>query len=287
MRQTRIRTEHHPLQTAFVFFFLIFLLVVGSFVIRMVSVLQQGLFDGDHRFTVLFKNVYDKKTDGLIASFSPMEKSISLLEVQNLKIADAKKNSVLIGVPIDGFVVFQKSHGMGKIENTKEVTALLQNGIKQYKSLRTDLTIVDFVRLWFFANGVTGYNISEKEYILLGDNDSLHDPVLDKIVSSLFTDATISQEKMTIHIMNASGRIGLGSRLARILTNIGGNVIAVSTADQIHPISVLAVSQKDRYTVLKISHFLDIPVIKMSKNNRAISDIVITIGKDKSSLFAL
>ncbi len=290
MREKRIhaeRAKHHSLQTAFIFFIVIFLLIIGSFAIKLVSILQQSLFDGDHRFTILFENANDKKKDGLLLSFSPSEKTMSLLQLENLKSTSFQKMSVISGTPIDAFVTFAKPVGMETVENTKDVTVLLQTGIKQYQSLHTNLTIVDFVRLWFFAKGVIGYNISEKEYTLLKNNMSATDPVLDKMISSLFTDATISQEKMTIHVVNASGGIGLGNRLARVLTNTGGNVIAVSTADQIYPISQIAVIQKDRYTVKKLARFLRMPVVSLSKRDGALSDIVIIIGKDRSSFFSL
>ena len=100
----------------------------------------------------------------------------------------------------------------------------------------------------------------------------------ESIVSELFIDPTIQEEKVTIEIINATGRSGLGQRLERLLSHIGGNVIAVTTSSKRMKISSVTYFGDKTYTLSRIHLILKIPLVYTEKSQLA--DITIVIGDD-------
>ncbi len=279
MRKKKIHNNGKTLRMGFVFLGLVFFLLVGSFVSKIVTVAKQSLFDGEHRFTVLLQN-------NTLVSFAPDLKSISLLEVEGINIADSQKISVILGVPVDGFVTFSSliREDKSRVSN-QYILSLLKQGVLQQGISQTNLTLFDFLRLWFFTKSIPNYEVTYATYRIASPTEALSDLVLDKLVSSLFVDDALSSEKVSINIVNASGVTGLGNRIARILTNSGGNVIAVSTANDIIPKSEVRFIEKDSYTLERIVKLLSCKVSPVENN--AISDIVVTIGKYRAAQFSL
>ncbi|MBI2431219.1 MAG: LytR C-terminal domain-containing protein [Candidatus Levybacteria bacterium] len=267
--------NNKTLRMAFVFIALVLSLIVGSYASKIFQIAKESLFDGSHRLTVLFEHT--------VISFAPWEKSISVLEVEMVEKVNYQTLSVMLGLPIDGFVI--SSHPFEPVKESRQVLSLLWRGFIKQDSLETNLTTFDFARLWLFTRFTPSYQFVKKDYRVISLDDVLSDTQLDKLMASLFLDVALSEEKVSIYIVNASGVTGLGNRIARLLTNVGGNVVAVSTGDSMLPVSEISAANMDTYTLKKIRRLLPYKVTMLNK--KTIADIVITLGKDKSGLFSL
>lgn len=285
MRQKKLQRNGKTLRMAFVFLLLIVLLVTGSFLEKVYILFRKSLFDGGHRINVLLQDRSLEKDNNILISFAPDQKNISTLDVQGVKKVSPQKLAVIIGVPIDGFIIFSSNLLEKNKFKIDDILSLLQQGAKQTSIEKTNLTFFDFVRLWFFVKSIPTYQLINEEYRITDINEALSDQRLDRVVVSLFADDTLSKEKVSVQIINASGVTGLGNRLARLLTNSGGNVVAVSTGNSILPKSEIAFTEKEAYTFKRISRILPYNTVQMKR--QSISDIIITLGKDKAEFLAL
>lgn len=89
------------------------------------------------------------------------------------------------------------------------------------------------------------------------------------------------REKISIAIVNGTGVAGLGNRIARLITNIGGNVVSVSTSDNLISDSEILYSKENNYTARRIAQILSFKI--NNKDNMDISDVTIFIGKNNLS----
>ncbi len=140
---------------------------------------------------------------------------------------------------------------------------------------KTDLTIIDLLRLGIFSNGVDKEKTIEKTLSVKNVRD------LELFSSTLFTDVTISKEKKNIQITNATNVSGLGNKLAKYITNMGGIVVLVNTSSKEQKISKILFTDES-YTVDKLSKKLNIP--KEKNKDVSISDIVIIVGEDRRTI---
>ncbi len=237
---------------AFLFIGAIVVLIFASLVFKIAGVIQNSHFDGAHRFTVLMPKE--------IVSFAPDDKSISVL-----KFSSNVGKTFLI--PIDGKVE-------GEVNLEKDISSKLKNILFHYRSVSTNMTIIDIARLWFFTKSVPSRAVTVKEAVL-----PLSDAESDKIAAGFFTDSAISLEHAAVAIKNGTEIAGLGNRLARLITNMGGNVLEVSTPDKNVEVSSIEYYGQKGYTVERLSKILGFTVQKAK--NQTLSDITITIGKDK------
>ena len=102
---------------------------------------------------------------------------------------------------------------------------------------------------------------------------------LDRTVDHLVSDAFIEKDKQTIQIINATNVSGLGNRLAKLVTNMGGDVIIVATENNLRKKSTISYIDKKTYTVERLQKVLGYEAVKDANN--AVSDITIIIGEDK------
>lgn len=277
MRVKQNQQTGKTVRFALLFFVFIFLIIIGSFVIKGITILKSSLFDGEHRFTVFLQS--NNNTRHALLSVSPKESTVSILHIDGKKISSPQELSLLLGLPIDA-VVLQQGDDLIFLKSK------FWDFIYSYKKVKTNMTFLDAARLFIFTKGIPEYNISEKTYSFLPDvSDQQDTTALDTLISSLFADSAITDEKRSIHIVNASGVLGLGNRVARIITNMGGNVVAVTTGDSMLPVSEIAYSEKESYTVQKLQRLLNVKSVLTNKH--AISDIVVILGKDRSMFFII
>src|SRR5258708_40377226 len=97
-------------------------------------------------------------------------------------------------------------------------------------------------------------------------------------VSQMFIDQTFYQENVSMSVVNATDSSGVGSRLAKFLTNMGGNVVSVTSGDTIQTESSIQYFGKQTYTLKQLQHILHFPLVRMQKPS--ISDIIVTIGEN-------
>lgn len=246
---------------AVIFFVFVFLVVATSLIFKAFNVVSKSRFDNVNRFTISVSNNKDFK----IISFSPRAKSISILRFDD----DAKNIDInkFLEIPIDG--------NIKSFLNIKDFTAqdLMFQFIVNYRNLKTNLTFIDVIRLYWFARSVPINYTYDKNI-----STSMDASRLNKITTLLFSDEVLEKENLSVKIVNATDVNGLGNRTGRLISNMGGNVVIIASSDSMQNESSISYFGQKSYTVEKLYKILGFKVIKM--NEKAIADIVILIGKD-------
>lgn len=246
----------------------VFFLVVISLIFKGYTVLVKSLFDGTHRFTFA-----QNGNPIRISSFAPDSKTISLLKVTHSAKPNEKSIENIVKIPIDATITDTavSSPEQGSVDE------YLKYLFFHYNAIDTKMTPLDLLRLWFFARSVHQTEILS-ETVTIFDKDTQAN-VVDKIAEDLFTDDAIVKENQSIQIVNATGVPGIGTDFARILSNMGGNVVSVSTATKINKKTTVSYYMQSSYTVEKLEKLLNTKAVIMKK--KGISDIIITLGKDR------
>src|SRR3989344_2903132 len=186
-RKSKNENKGQNLKLALIFFLLIVFLITGSLIFKVGLLAKKSKFDGQHRFTAVFFK--ENNSGGIkVLSFAPDTKTISVLLINKkaypLKpmLLDVEK---YLGIPIDGFI------SLDVIDETKVQNAdsILQKAIFNFDKTKTNITIIDFIRLWFFARTIPPRAITTEEI-----SSEVKSNQLDKISSSLFIDNTLLQE---------------------------------------------------------------------------------------------
>lgn len=137
---------------------------------------------------------------------------------------------LLLGLPIDGYLQVND-------KSTQEMVDDLRAPLKimELTSLKTDLTPIELLKLEYGLSQVRFdkvkiHNLSDLEILsqedIAGSKALIADPLrLDGFVVKNFFDSQIRDEQKTIAIFNATDTPGLAAKAARIITNLGGNVI--------------------------------------------------------------
>lgn len=247
---------------ALYFILLIISIFLISVIFKVFDTLGKSKFDGKNRFTVAVLN--NNYSDFI--SVSPIDGTITKLRIKDpLNTSDILN----LSIPTDSIITSQSDL------DVKIKSFFLELMFKKNK-VKTDLTIIDLLRLSIFSNGVNKEKTIEKTLSVKNDRD------LELFSSTLFTDTAISKEKKNIQITNATNVSGLGNKLAKHITNMGGIVVLVNTSSKEQKISKILFTDES-YTVDKLSKRLNIP--KEKNKDVSISDIVIIVGENRSTLF--
>ena len=153
-----------------------------------------------------------------------------------------KTLSSSFAVPVDGFLDFS---GLKSAKSAREIVDTIRqnpfSGISLLSSLRTNLTFWELIRLKLNIAAVRFDKIKEvdlskqgildKEVLLDGSQVYSVDPVkLDSVMSGL-SDPLVSKEHKSIAVFNATDHPQLATSWARMVTNLGGNVIITKNAN--------------------------------------------------------
>ncbi len=267
--------QPNNLKIVLIFFVAVVFLIGISLFVRFLALVKESKFDGEHQFNLLVTQHAVQKNTSVILSFSPDSRELSIVTIQ--KKTDPLDVERLLEIPIDGVISFPNAFPVSSVSSQKDVSLLLYKTIASYGSMHTTITFLDLIRLSFLAQALS------KNAVTAGAIDDQADQMtVFAISSSRFIDKTFTSEKLSIQIINGSGISGLGSRLARFITNIGGNVVSVITADNLVKDSTIASDQKDSYTFERLRAILGFSEAQLDK--KAISDIIITIGSDSARM---
>lgn len=242
----------------FVFIFII------SVIFKGVDLIRESNFDGKDKFTVAAISLKD--TD--IVSVSPQDKTLYKITIKN---SNSKEDLTPYLIPIDAYVYLESYDA----QNAKSLFPKMLSGLKNSK---TNVTIIDLLRLSFFARSLNSESIKE-DVVDLDNKDELQ-----KIAIQFFKDPKIEKEGVNIQVTNSSEISGIGNRLGDFITNMGGNVVLVNSSQKKEKKSKLLYSKKS-YTVKKLSDILNLPMEE--KELSTISDIVIIIGEDGQEVINL
>lgn len=277
----------------------------------MLAVVKNSLFDGKHRVTLVFETSSQEKKPLIVLSLNPSDGSIlAILIPQNLQVLVPKGfgayqiGSVyrlgrlregggggpllretmqdFLGVIVDGWVVTNTPF------KGSDIKLLLKDSLL-VRGTDTNLTAWDKVRILFWAGSVKreNSNVIElhalnilKKRQLVDQTEVLEteSSLLDGKIGTLFTDTTFLAERKSVEIVNGTDVQGVASRIARIITNMGGEVLFVKTARE--PLAYSRIETHDEsYTAKKLERSLGLPLFKKKKDEGK-TDILIVIGED-------
>lgn len=251
------------LNLAIGFIGLVFFIVIISFVFKVFWIVKESQFDGSNKFNLA---IYDNRGIGVI-SFSPKEKSISVLELED---KNYNNPAASLQIPIDGYQVFTN-----KEFNYSNISSSLFTSIFSDTGSREGMTFLDVFRLALFSRTVSSNSIYERK--LLKQHSETEKSAL---LSITFRDPSILTEGKTIEVVNATDVAGLGNRLANLVSHMGGNVILVSS-DENKKNSKIIYFKDSGYTVNKFSDYLGFPLEKGESSGLA--DVIMIIGQDSLS----
>jgi polyisoprenyl-teichoic acid--peptidoglycan teichoic acid transferase len=103
---------------------------------------------------------------------------------------------------------------------------------------------------------------------------------IESLLSNTFHDNALISENITIEIVNGTGIPGLAGKMEKVVSRMGGNVIAVSNAQSDESTSQIHYyeDEEGKYARERFGKLFSFPLVQT--NQKALSDIIIIIGKD-------
>lgn len=204
-------------------------------------------------------------------------------------------------VPVDGYIKFHKDYTLP----TSDLTQLKQRAssmaflwqfflTRNFSStIVTDLSSRDMIAFWWQIRHITSSKIHDvaafdpKLYNqkALADGSQVlgvSDVLIDNVISENFKDPDVIRQNARVKIVNASGIVGAGTRLAKLIMTIGGNVIRIETADQLVDQSKIVTKDKGASEALvkRLSVVHNFAIIASPVLQDDISDLTVIIGTD-------
>ena len=254
-------TEGRSLRTFFIFCIVVILLIIGSFSVRLFFLIRDSSFDGEHRFTIEIRHT-DKEID--IITFEPVSRDLGIYAFHSSKDIGSLKNKY--GVPVDGVI-----NDSGSSVTPRNIIGKLYKYMLRVNS-GSKVNSLDIARLIVFTYGV---NRGDINYVKVPIKKTFNSAVL----RDAFKDRELIDEGKTISIVNSAAYPGLAGRVERLLTNLGGNVVSVTTTPRTEKKSRIEYDGIQSYTLRRV---LDItPFTLREQAETGISDILIVIGEDQ------
>lgn len=233
------------------------------------------------RFLFTFKNstfttpaysVLIANDNPYIAVLDTNAKALSLIEVENLPGSNRVKNSVELGVPLDGRV--KASENSFTKESFPSLSVFLASFLRPWIYGYDGMTSFDAAKVLQSSMGVSKKDIVEKK---ISYKDGVIHGLSESELYDIFKDSTLIDEQKSIEVVNATSKEGLAGNVGILLKNTGGNVVSVSSAPDQEKSTIVA--QLPSETLTRISHILGItPTILDTFSS--ISDIKIVLGRD-------
>lgn len=240
------------------------IIIVISIIFKGIDLLRESKFDSNFRLSVAL--IGDSSSQ--ILSVSPKDGTIFRLNIKGHTTETKLKE---LALPVDSYVVLGDDQRILDVSPKSEFSKFLFN-----RNIKSHLTIADLIRLSIFSGGVNSEKIQEED-VNAGDESKIND-----IVSNFFKDPTISNEKVSIQITNSTETAGLGNKLAKMISDLGGSVVLVNSSSEKSQKSKIVAQEKSE-TVNRLSKILGIPYEKGKAS--ALSDVIIILGEDKAELF--
>lgn len=266
MRSRPAYNDNKSIKTFFIYTAIVLFFIFLSLSVRMFYLIQQSKYDGKHQIIIALVQGENVKE---IVAFRPANQSVVTLKFTGTPVLFTSLGKNL------GVIPDAKVLTMAQIPGDVDVRDLTQALLTHYYTIKTNLTIFDVVRLFLDSHKASFNNHITKEIIITKDVEN------SKEIKNTITDNTIFSENVSVQIINASSTPGLGKRLEKALTNLGANVIAISTSRKVEKLSKIKYFGNETYTLQKFKHLLHYPTEKLEKE--AIADIIIFIGDDSSN----
>lgn len=243
-----------------------------NYTINLSASLAGGLEQGDHQLHTVYGagNLMEPK--------------------QGVELA-AKAASYLLGVSIDGYLVVESSGLQQLGEHLGEsdlkgyftignVTQLPRVLLLARRYLRTNLSLGELARVVYFLCRVR----SDRVKVIELDGDILADPgTVDTIVAPLVQDEGLVSERLKVQVLNGTVKPGLATFVARVVRNMGGEVIRVGNYErQDLTKGFLILNESGSYTAKRLARMfgvVDSHPPRSSVEKRA--DITIVLGLEE------
>ena len=197
------------------------------------------------------------------------------------------KNSISLffSLPIDGFLESEE------YEAAEIFTGLNKNPftfLYWIGRINSDLTPVELIRLYVFVLQVRvdKVEIFDLKELNLLKKTSLHDggsvylanDSLDSFVGENLYDSNIKTEQKTIAIFNGTNTPGLAQKFARLINNMGGNVIISDNTGEKYEYSI--VYGEESATKKRLSQIFNSKYAILSSKPASRAQITIILGED-------
>lgn len=276
----------------------------------------------DNRTNILLISYSDNKLSELaLASLAPFDKKVMVVSLdpqtvlfdgQATRFADLLdfKNGSNVPVsldkikaavmetifyPIDGYLAIStnsswiKQDGFEKMANNLYSPGFFLSIAKSKdfldKNLRTNLSVGE---LFTLLNKIKALSPDRFSFVDLAEfktiSGTLDYAAAKNNIGISLVDPAIANENATIQIINASGTDGVGNILKNIVTNLGANILEVSSQDVVEKQTQIFVRDKKNLLGQMLGKILN-KDIKTLNNNQINLDVKVIIGKDFGSFF--
>lgn len=268
---------------------------------------RKNLWNGEFNINVLIK----AKELSLLA-YSPQKEEVTVLDipdqtflqagsfgswqvrsVYNLGGGQLLKSTItdFFGLPIDGYLDFSEKFQMDSDILISEIRKDPFFIFASLPHLKTDLTPFELLKLKMEISSVRfdkiqrisleNLDVLQKERLADGTEVFVADPVkLDSQFSNMI-DPKLQSEHKTIAIFNSTSHPGLAQKAARIITNIGGNVIIITNSqNQLKFTKVIGEKSKTLDRLKQIFHKNDTIEAQAEDQTSSRAEINIFLGED-------
>jgi len=160
-----------------------------------------------------------------------------------------------------------------------------------WQNLRTNLSIFDLARLWLMVRNtrfdkINFVNLEETKSlspVVLADGSQVltyDQTLLDFLSKGLFKETNFVKEHLLIEVLNGTEKQGLAGRVARLITNLGGEVVTIGNSSQ--KINQCRIEGESRilqsFTAKRLGQIFDCQMAKPAEDSRA--DLRVIIGQN-------
>jgi hypothetical protein len=268
-----MQTHHKPsparnnMRLIVIFCAVVFSVITLSLLFRLFFLIKESKVDKAKTFTVSF--IYKNDLD--IVTISSSEKKISYLKIRGQGSINDKK--IASGVLPDAVFILTDP-----FSDSYQLSSYFYSSVFHGATSSSPLSPYDLLRLSVLAQSIPQSAVTQESMSLPVEENKI-----DTIVTRMLIDPSIVQDDRTISIVNATGVIGLGTKLGRVFSNMGLNVVSVVNGDALKDRSAITYFNTKSYTVNRLSSLLHLDPTENTK--QGLSDIILTLGKDKKSLF--
>jgi hypothetical protein len=201
--------------------------------------------------------------------------------------------SEFFGVSVDGWVVTDSVDSKIDESNVRKVLRQIF-GFSLIGKSKTNFGIWDLVRLWKAVSTVQLHNLKwvnlknagavSEETLPDGSRSYIADlELLNQLSQDLFSYPEIVEEELTIAVLNATDHRGLGADVARIIRNIGGEVVTVSDSSRKQDkLSIITADEEvlKSLTAKSLAKTFLIERILIGDTSQQRADILVVVGED-------
>jgi anionic cell wall polymer biosynthesis LytR-Cps2A-Psr (LCP) family protein len=227
----------------------------------------------------------DIKVDGKVYSLLKGRRNLDAEEFLGLMSADSLGADVKLRHQADG--IESLISDFDSFDNLLSLNSFIDSAVTNIKS---NISRSEFRRLIWVLRSVsfdsvkTGYTKSSSS---VPQEDGTLIPIIERIdkdVSEIFFNFEVQKEQARIEVLNGTEVSGLGTLIARWISNTGGKVINVSNSREKYTQTTIYVENLEQYgnTILEIKSVFKgkAVVLEESFPYRHTGDIVIVIGQD-------